>query len=44
LARELIFSGKGLAKLKEWVSCQNKESQIGQARLKTVLKKAGVSG
>ncbi len=44
LARELIFSGKGLVKLKEWVSCQNEESSVGQARLETVLKKAGVSG
>jgi thymidine phosphorylase len=43
LARELIFSGKGLVKLEEWVSCQNRESQVGQARFESVLKKAGVS-
>ncbi|MDH3930242.1 MAG: anthranilate phosphoribosyltransferase, partial [Deltaproteobacteria bacterium] len=39
LARELIFSGKGLVKLEEWVSCQNRESQVGQARFESVLKK-----
>ena len=43
LARELIFSGKGLVKLEEWVSCQNRRSQVGQARFESVLKKAGVS-
>ena len=43
LARELVFSGKGLAKLEEWVSCQNAESRVGQAKLETVLKRAGVS-
>ena len=42
LARELIFSGKGLAKLKEWVSYQNEESQVGQARLEKVMRKASV--
>jgi len=42
LARELIFSGKGLVKLKEWVSYQNEESQVGQARLEKVMRKASV--
>jgi len=42
LARELIFSGKGLVKLKEWVSCQNEESQVGRARLEKVMRKASV--
>lgn len=43
LARELIFSGKGLAKLKEWVSCQNMKPEIGIERLEKVLREAGVS-
>jgi anthranilate phosphoribosyltransferase len=42
LARELIFSGKGLAKLKEWVSCQNRHPEKGLSRLEKVIRKAGV--
>ena len=41
LARETVFSGKGLAKLREWVSCQNREPQMGLARFEKVLRKAG---
>ena len=41
-ARDLIFSGKGLAKLEEWVSCQNQEPQMGLARFEKVLREAGV--
>ena len=42
LSRELIFTGEGLAKLKEWVSCQNLDSQVGLARLEIVLGLAGI--
>jgi anthranilate phosphoribosyltransferase len=43
LARELIFSGKGLAKLKEWVSCQNEDPEKGLSRFEKVLREAGVT-
>ena len=42
LARELIFSGKGLVKLKEWVSYQNRRPEVGRARLEEVMRKAAV--
>ena len=43
LAKKLIFAGKGLAKLKQWVSCQNREPQTGLARFERVLREAGVT-
>ena len=43
LARELIFSGKALAKLEEWVRCQNRDPQMGLVRYEKVLKAAGVT-
>jgi anthranilate phosphoribosyltransferase len=43
LARELIFFGKGLAKLKEWVSCQNEDPEKGLSRFEKVLREAGVT-
>jgi anthranilate phosphoribosyltransferase len=43
LAREVVFSGKGFAKLREWVRCQNRDADKGLARFKKVLKKAGVT-
>jgi len=42
LAREVVLSGKGLAKLREWVSCQNHDAEKGLARFEKVLLKAGV--
>jgi hypothetical protein len=42
VAREIVFTGKGLAKLREWVSCQNREPKMGLARFEKVLRKAGV--
>jgi anthranilate phosphoribosyltransferase len=42
LAREVVFTGKGLAKLEEWVSCQNREPEVGRVRLEEVTKKASV--
>ena len=42
LAKELILAGEGLAKLKEWVSCQNRRPQMGLAIFDKVVRKAGV--
>jgi len=42
LAREVVFSGKGLAKLREWVRCQNRDPDRGLARYEGVLRQAGV--
>lgn len=42
LAGELIFSGKALAKLKEWIACQNQVSDVGPARLEAVMLEAGL--
>ncbi len=42
LAREVVFSGKGLGKLREWVSCQNRDPDRGLARFEKVLRQAGV--
>ena len=42
LARELVFAGKGLAKLKEWVRCQSRDADKGLARYEGVLRQAGV--
>jgi len=42
LAREVVFTGKGLAKLREWVKCQNRDPDKGVGRLKKVLLDAGV--
>lgn len=41
LAREVVFTGKGLAKLHEWVRCQNRDPDKGVARFEKVLRKAG---
>ena len=43
LAKELIFAGKGLAKLEQWVSCQNRKPRMGLARFEKVLREAGVT-
>jgi anthranilate phosphoribosyltransferase len=43
LAREVVFTGKGLAKLREWVRCQNHHPDEGLAKYEKVLKKAGVT-
>jgi len=42
LARETVLSGKGLAKLKEWVSSQNRDPDKGLARLEKVVRQAGI--
>jgi thymidine phosphorylase len=42
LAREVVFNGKGLAKLREWVRCQNRDPEVGRVRLEEVTKKASV--
>jgi len=42
LAREVILSGKGLTKLREWVGCQNRDPDKGLARFDKVLRQAGV--
>jgi anthranilate phosphoribosyltransferase len=42
LAREVVFTGKGLAKLREWVGCQNRDPHKGLARFEKVLVEAGV--
>jgi anthranilate phosphoribosyltransferase len=43
LAREVVFTGKGLVKLREWVSCQNRDADKGLAIFDKVLKEAGVT-
>jgi anthranilate phosphoribosyltransferase len=42
LAREVVFSAKGLEKLEEWVSRQNRAPKKGLARFEEVLRQAGV--
>jgi len=42
LAREVVLTGKGLTKLREWVSCQNRDPDKGLARFEKVLVEAGV--
>jgi anthranilate phosphoribosyltransferase len=42
LAREVVFNGKGLAKLREWVRCQNRDPDKGLAKFEKVLREAGV--
>lgn len=42
LARELVLAGKGLAKLREWVSCQNRDPNKGLVIFDKVLRQAGV--
>jgi len=42
LAREVVFTGKGLAKLREWVRSQNRDPDKGLARFEKVLFDAGV--
>lgn len=42
LAREAVFTGKGLAKLKEWVICQNGDPDKGLRRFENVLRQAGI--
>ena len=41
-AKEIIFSGQALEKLKEWVMAQNTEPELGLAKLNNLLSKAGV--
>ncbi|MFP3871198.1 MAG: anthranilate phosphoribosyltransferase [Syntrophobacteria bacterium] len=41
LAREVLFSGRALTKLREWVAFQNQDSDKGLGRLQQVMRQAG---
>jgi len=42
MAREIIFSGQALQKLKEWVQAQNSQPEQGLAKLNNLLSMAGI--
>jgi anthranilate phosphoribosyltransferase len=43
LARDLIVSGKAVAKLREWVACQNQDPNAGVAKLEEVMRRASIA-